>query len=104
MRTKNEIRDEINRELMVGGRPVLTQEQFEQQVDRRFHWERLVEEAQVYQAKQQPVRVEFVAAPGEEICDQCWAMNGMSFTLEEFSRMRNAFGCRCAVVLPDESL
>lgn len=99
MRSKADIRTEVEAHFKEKGRKVDART-FEREVDRRFHWERLVHEAEEYEKKYGPVRIEFMAAPDDEICKQCWELNGRSMTLDELKNHKNRMGCRCAIVLP----
>ena len=100
MRTKDEIRKEVEVEFRNRKNPV-TARTVEKEVDRRFHWERLVEEAEEYQKKYGPVKIEFMATPDDEMCRTCWELNGKSMTLEDLKKHKNRLGCRCAIVLPE---
>jgi hypothetical protein len=99
MRTKDEIRSEVLSELSGRGARANART-IEYEVDRRYHWERLVAEAEEYQKKYGSARIEFMATPDNEICRSCWELNGRSFTLEELKQQKYRLGCRCGIVLP----
>lgn len=99
MRTKDEIRAEVEGELSRRGVKVDARA-VAYEIDRRFHWERLVAEAEAYREKYGDVRIEFMATPDNEICRSCWELNGRSFTLEELKKHKNHLGCRCGIVMP----
>lgn len=101
MRSKADIRKDVEAHLKGKGRK-LDARTVEREVDRRYHWERLIHEAEEYEKKFGPVRIEFMAAPDDEVCRQCWEMNGQSMTLDELRKHKNRPGCRCAIVLPAE--
>ncbi len=103
MRGKDKIRDEVRAEWRASGKHNPDDvKALEREVDRRFHWERIVAEAEAYEREYGPVRIEFMAAPDDEICRRCWQMNGQSLSLDELKANPNLFGCRCAIVLPTE--
>jgi len=101
MRSKEAIRKEVEADFKGKGREVGART-FEREVDRRYHWERLIHEAEEYEKKYGPVKIEFMAAPDDEMCKQCWELNGQSITLDELKKRKNRPGCRCAIVLPDD--
>ncbi len=104
MRSKSEIREEVIRDLKTRGLfGQFSTMQIEREVDGRFHWERVIEEAEQSQKAHGQVKIEFIASPGDEYCRKCWEMNGKSLTLEELKKLQNKWACRCALVLPDES-
>ncbi len=103
MRSKKEIREEVIKELQERGvlgefNPL----QIEREIDGRFHWERVIAEAEESQKEHGAVKIEFMASPGDEFCKLCWEMNGKSLTLEELKALKNKWACRCALVLPEE--
>jgi len=101
MRTKDEIREELLGELKSKG-VRLTARAIEYEVDARFHWGRVVAEAEEFQRKHGSVRIEFIAAPDDVFCRKCREMNGRSLTIEELKKLDNKWACRCAVVMPDD--
>ena len=102
MRSKDDIRQEIRTEFETAGRK-LEVRTLEREVDRRFHWERLLEEAEEYQKKYGEVRIEFMAAPDDEMCRLCWELNGRSITLDQLKREGHRYACRCGIILPADS-
>ncbi|SYZ71856.1 hypothetical protein TRIP_C10055 [Candidatus Zixiibacteriota bacterium] len=103
MRSKREIRDEVIKELKDRGVfEKFTPIQIEREVDGRFHWERVIAEAEEEQKEHGEVRIEFIASPGDEFCRMCWEMNGKSLSLDELKKMKNKWACRCALVLPEK--
>jgi len=103
MRSKKEIRTEVIEELK--GRGILGQFtllQIEREVDGRYHWERILAEAEEIRKENGAVKIEFIASPGDEYCQRCWEMNGKSLTLEELKNLKNKWACRCALVFPDK--
>jgi hypothetical protein len=104
MRTKAEIREEVIRELQEKGiLEKFTPLQIEREIDGRFHWERVIDEAEQGEKEHGAVRIEFIASPGDEYCRRCQEMNGQSLTVEELKNLKNKWACRCALVLPEES-
>jgi hypothetical protein len=103
MRPKKEIREELRKELkakkMSG---YINRRDLERLVDNRYHWERVIAEAEEYEREGRHVKVEFVASPGDEGCKLCWDMNGVSLTLEELKKLNNQAVCRCAIVVPED--
>ncbi len=103
MRSRDEIRDEVLRQLLNGPEPVASNPlHISREVDRRYHCERILEEAEALSNESRRVRVEFIAVPDDHLCAQCARLGGRSVTLEEFRRNAALFSCRCAVVLPEE--
>jgi hypothetical protein len=103
MRTKAEIRAALLDELKHAARlESMTHRWIEREIDRRFHWERIIEEAEAYERAYGAVKIEFIAAPDDEACKLCWQMNGKTMSLDELKSRKNLFGCRCAIVLPRE--
>jgi hypothetical protein len=103
MRSRDEIRDEVFRHLMIGpdaGSAIPLQ--ISREVDRRYHCERILEEAEAIAREHRPVRIEFVAVPDDHLCRQCRILGGRSVSLEDFKKDRYTFSCRCAIVLPDD--
>jgi hypothetical protein len=102
MRSKDVIRDEVTKEFETSGRNYSVRD-LEREVDRRFHWERLIEEAEEYQKRYGEVRIEFMASPDDTMCKRCWELNGQSISIEELKRHGDRYACRCGVVLPTDS-
>lgn len=103
MRTKDEIRDELLRELETKGIN-LSILAIEYEVDARFHWERVISEAEDIERKYGSARIEFIATPDDVRCRQCFEMNGKSLTLDELKAQGSKLACRCAIVLPDHEM
>ncbi len=103
MRTKNQIRKEIEARLEENGLSrYVTRRDLERKVDEQFHWERILEEAEEYERQGKRVRVEFIASPGDEGCRICWDMNGRSVSIAELKKLEIKPACRCAIVLPED--
>jgi|WetSurMetagenome_2_1015567.scaffolds.fasta_scaffold792123_1 hypothetical protein len=103
MRSKMEIREEVIWELKEQNvLDKFTPLQIEREVDGRFHWERVIAEAEESQKEHGTVRIEFIASPGDDFCRKCWEMNGQSLTIDELKNLKNKWACRCALVLPDK--
>lgn len=103
MRTKNQIREEIQKKLEEKGlTSYVSRRDLERKVDEQFHWERILAEAEDYHRQGKHVRVEFIASPGDEGCKICWDMNGRSLTLDELKKLEIKPACRCAIVLPED--
>lgn len=103
MRSKKEIREEIIGELK--SKNLLdrfSKLAIEYEVDGRFHWERIIAEAEEMQKEHGSVKIEFMASPGDEHCLLCRQMNGKSITLEELKTLDNKWACRCALVFPEK--
>lgn len=99
MRSRAAIRNEVTREFDESGR-MLTTREIELEVDRRFHLERLIEEAEEYERRYGDVRIEFMATPDDEFCRRCRELNGRSITLQDLKRYGHKYACRCGLVLP----
>jgi hypothetical protein len=102
MRSRSAIRDEVARELANSGQAPSAR-QIELEADRRFHLERLIEEAEEYERQYGDVRIEFMAAPDDEYCRRCRELNGRSITLEHLKRHGHKYACRCGLVLPPDT-
>lgn len=103
MRSKAEIRAALLEELKHDARlESATPRWIVREVDRRFHWERIIEEAEAYEREFGPVTIEFIAAPDDEECRQCRKLNGQTMSLDQLKAQKNLLGCRCAIVLPEK--
>lgn len=103
MRLKKEIREELIQELK--SRNILDQFSeldIEYEVDARYHWERVVSEAEEIQKEHGSVKIEFMASPGDEHCLLCWQMNGKSLSIDQLKKLDNKWACRCALVFPEK--
>jgi hypothetical protein len=103
MRSRDEIREEVIRQLAaISGFAANDPLGITREVDRRYHCERIVEEAEAYERTHGRVRIEFIAVPDDHLCARCRALDGQSISFEDFKKEAHIFSCRCAVVLPEE--
>jgi len=103
MRSKAEIREEVAKELGGDGKvDASAVANFDREVDRRLHWERVVEEIEAFRKRFGcRMQIELADSPCDGACGECRQMNGRLLTLERMKSMKHPGRYKCSIVSGD---